>query len=349
MAKGGLIVNETVRLLSKFTPEIIDLLERRYNILRAIKNGQPLGRRLLAEQLSLGERVVRGELDFLKNQQLLVSNTAGVSLTLECESLMLQLGELVHKLRGLITLERNLTQKLGLEKVYIVPGDVDNDRSILHEIGKMGARFIRDVVKDDWVVAVTGGTTMAEVAYSFPKSAGKKNVLIVPARGGLGEDVDIQANTIAAGIAQRLGVSYRLLHVPDGISEETLDKLMLENRVQEVITLSRHANLLVHGIGNPMETAKRRDLNWPKLFEGTNKSAVGEVFGYFFAADGSIVKTTPTVGPTLEELAELDLVVAVAGGRGKAEAILAVLKHGFVDILFTDQGAGERIQELLEI
>jgi central glycolytic genes regulator len=349
MTKGGLTVDETVRLLTKFTPEIIDLLERRYNILRAVKSNQPLGRRLLAEQLSLGERVVRSELDFLKNRQLLISNTAGVSLTLESESLMLQLGELVHKLRGLRTLEKSLTQKLGLEKVYIVPGDVDIDGSILHEVGKMAASFIRDVVQDDWVVAVTGGTTMAEVAHNFPKSSGKKNVLIVPARGGLGEDVDSQANTIAAGIAQRLGASYRLLHVPDGISEETLDKLMLENRVQEAITLSRHANLLVHGIGNPKEIAKRRDLNWQKIFEDTKKSPVGEVFGYFFAADGSIVKMIPTVGPTLEELSKLDLVVAAAGGSRKAEAILSVLKHGFVDILFTDQGAGERIQEILNV
>lgn len=341
-------MNETVRLLTKFTPEIIDLLERRYNILRAIRNNQPLGRRLLAEQLSLGERIVRGELNFLKNQQLLVSDSNGVSLTSECDSLMLQLGELVHKLRGLLTLEINLAKRTNLEKVYIVPGDVDDDQGILQEIGKLAGRFIRDIVKDDWVVAVTGGTAMAEVAHNIPKILGKKNLLIVPARGGLGEDVEIQANTIAAAIARKLDSAYRLLHIPDGISEETLDILMLEHRVQEVVTLSRHANMLVHGIGKPKEIAKRRDLDWSELCKETSKPPVGEVFGNFFAADGSVVKTIPTVGPTLEELAKLDLVVAVAGGSSKAEAILAVIKHGFVDVLITDQGAAERVQKILD-
>lgn len=342
-------MNETVRLLTKFTPEIIDLLERRYNILRAIRDNQPLGRRLLAEKLTLGERVVRGELNFLKNQQLLISDSSGVSLTSDCESLMIQLGELVHKLRGLQTLEISLAKKTGLAKVFIVPGDTDEDQSVLQEIGKLAGKFIRDSVKDNWVVAVTGGTTMAEVAHNTPNMTGGKNVLIVPARGGLGENVEIQANTIAAAIAQKLGASYRLLHVPEGISEETLDILMTEHRIQEVISLSRHANVLVHGIGKPKDIVQRRDLNWTELFVEADKPPVGEVFGNFFAADGSVVKTIPTVGPALEELAKLQLVVAVAGGSSKAGAILAAIKHGFVDILITDQGAAESIQEILSL
>ncbi|MDX9873047.1 MAG: sugar-binding domain-containing protein [Clostridia bacterium] len=340
-------MSDSVRLLREFTPEIIDLLERRHNILRTIKNNQPLGRRALAEQLGLGERVVRGELDFLKNRQLITANSAGVSLTPACEALFPKLGLFVHELLGLHALEKELTAQTGLKGVHIVPGDTDADPAVFQELGKLTARFVRESVQDDWVIAVTGGTTMAEMARHLPAGAGKKNVLVVPARGGLGEDVEIQANTIAAETAHRLGASYRLLHVPDGLPEEMLDRLMKESKVQEVVTLSRHADILLHGIGIPAEIVRRRDLSWEKLFAGTAKQPAGEVFGNFFAADGSVVKTIPTVGPPLEELAKLDLVAAAAGGTGKAEAILAVLKHGFVDILFTDQGAAERIRDLL--
>lgn len=341
-------MRETIDLLQKFTPEIIYLLERRYNILRVISSNQPLGRRTLAEKLMLGERVVRGELDFFRKQQLLQIGTAGVSLTPECEGILDDLRNLVHKLQGLTSLEKRLAQSTSLARVCIVPGDVDKDPTILKELGKLAGRFIRDTVRDNWIIAVTGGTTMAEVAANTPCDSGCNNVVVVPARGGLGEDVDIQANSVAALLARRLKAAYRLLHIPDSISGKLRANLLGDDRIQEIVALSRKANLLMHGIGLPEVMAKRRQLAWQEMLQGTDKRPVGEVFGNCFAADGSVVMTTPTVGPSLEELSEMELVVAVAGGHSKAEAILAVLKNGFVKMLITDQGAAEKMEKVLD-
>jgi central glycolytic genes regulator len=346
--QGEIFLSDLIDILKRFTPEIIDLLERRYNILRTISYAQPVGRRLLAEQLSLGERVVRGEIDFLKGQQLLLSDAAGVRLTPECELLIPELASLVHKLRGLIPLEVYLAEKMGLDRVHIVPGDIDQDPKVLKELGKLAGRFIRDVVQDDWVIAVTGGTTMSEVAHHIPPMVPAKNrVLVVPARGGLGEQVEIQANTIAAGIAQRLGASYRLLHVPDNLHGDKMENLLTDVRVQEIISLNKGANLLIHGIGVPEEMAQRRGIDWQELLRQAPQLPVGEAFGYYFAEDGSVVGATPTVGPKLEDLVKLNMVMAVAGGKSKAQAIMAVVKRGFIDVLITDQGAAEAMQQHL--
>lgn len=188
---------------------------------------------------------------------------------------------------------------------------------------------------------------MAEVARNIPRASGKSSVLLVPARGGLGEEVEIQANSIAAEIAHRLGASYRLLFVPDGIKTEALEGLLQDHRVQEVVNLTKGANLLLHGIGAPRIMAARRDFDWQRMLDSLQQKPVGEAFGNYFAADGSVVFTTPTVGPTLEELAGLKLVTAVAGGNSKAEAILSVIKAGFVKVLITDQGAAQRMWELM--
>ena len=341
-------MNDRLDLLKTFAPELIVLIERRYNILRAISMHQPIGRRLLAEQLSLGERIVRSELEFFKNQQLLIFEAAGVSLAPECEPLLKQLGEFVHKLRGLVNLEKHLAQRLLLERVFIVAGDLDQDHDSFRELGKLAGRFIRDAIEEEWVIAVTGGSTMAEVARNIPKTYGKSKILVVPARGGLGEEVEIQANSIAAEIAHRLGASYKLLFVPDGIKSEALEGLLLDHRVQEVITLTKGANLLLHGIGAPQIMAVRRNFDWQDMLGSLDKKPVGEAFGNYFAADGSVIFATPTVGPTLEELARLKLVVAVAGGRSKAEAIMSVIKAGFVKVLITDQGAAQCMQDILD-
>ena len=161
---------------------------------------------------------------------------------------MPQFAELVHKLQGLSALERYLQEKMGLERVYIVPGDSDKDKLILSELGKLTGRFISNTVKSGWVVSVTGGTTMAEVSRQMPLSNEKSDILVVPARGGLGESVEIQANTIAAKNRRKAGGSYRLLYVPDDVSERILEDLLKDHKIQETIALSKKLISLSMGL-----------------------------------------------------------------------------------------------------
>lgn len=341
-------MSERIDLLKKIVPEISSLLEKRYALLRVVRYNQPIGRRLLAEQLEWGERLVRNEVDFLKNQQLLLSDAAGLSLTEECEGILPQLAELVHAFRGLAFLENILQNKIGLSKVWVVPGDIDKNQFDMRELGKTAGRYLLETVREGWVLAVSGGMTMAEVARQIPQGTEKRKILVVPARGGLGGVVEIQSNTIAAKIATALGGSYRLLYVPDNIPEEALENFTQDHKIAETINLAKNANLLMHGIGVPKVMAARRDLDWQALLSRANKLPVGEAFGHYFAADGSVALTTPSVGPRLEELAKFKQVVAVAGGKSKAQAILAVLRSGFVKVLITDQGAAEAMREILE-
>lgn len=325
------------------------MLERRYNILRTIQNHQPIGRRLLAEKLKVGERMIRSEIEFLKEKQILAPDQAGVYLTPESQRNLVELGHLVHKLRGLTQLEKWLAERLGIRKVLIIPGDLASDPTVFRELGKLAGRFIVDAIKENRILAVTGGTTMAEVAHSIPRTSAYNRVLVVPGRGGLGEDVEIQANTIAAAIAQRLGATYRLLHIPDNVSTETLTELLTDHKVAEVISLSKKANVFMHGIGVPQEMTLRRDLNWQQILHASAKQPVGEALGSYFATDGSVVTTSLTVGPKLDDLAEMELVIAVAGGSNKGKAILAVIKNGFDHVLITDEGAARVIQEELDV
>ena len=61
-------MQEILRLQKKIVPELVEVLEKRYNVLRTIYYNQPIGRRILANQLNLGERIVRTEINFLKSQ-----------------------------------------------------------------------------------------------------------------------------------------------------------------------------------------------------------------------------------------------------------------------------------------
>ncbi|NLY52094.1 MAG: hypothetical protein GX063_04200 [Firmicutes bacterium] len=339
---------DNLAVIQKIAPEIAELVEKRYTILRNIYFIQPVGRRALAARLRLPERTVRNEIEILREQGLLVSNPAGMHVTEEGERILGDLKEYVRELRGLSQLERRLARLLGLQQVVIVPGDSDEDETVKKEMAKATAKYLKAVLKDGDVMAVTGGTTLAEVARSFPSSAEKLDVMVVPARGGLGEEVEKQANTVAANIAERLGGTYRLLHVPDDVGEDVIASLCGDPKIKEMLDVIKNADVVLHGIGTAEEMARRRGLGEEDLQLLRERRAVGEAFGYYFDEQGRIVYNTTSVGLRMEDLAKIDKVVAVGGGHTKAAAALAVMSNRYQHVCITDEGAARLMYASLE-
>ena len=332
-----------VALQKKIVPELIQVLERRYNILRTIYFSQPVGRRVLATKLGMGERLARSDIGALKDQGLLTADTVGMLVTPEGESLLWSLDELMHLVKGLGTLEGELAHRLNVQRVFIVPGDLDEDDTVKKELGRAAARYFRQIIKPPMVVAITGGTTTLEVAQAMTQSPGSEELVVVPARGGLGEEVEIQANVIAAQLAQKLGGSYRLLHVPDNLSKEALEVLSSEPGIQDVLSQIQQANIVVHGIGCAEEMANRRGVSPGKVAELLGKGAVGEAMGSYFNREGLEVEATGSLGLPVHDLTRVSTVIAVAGGSGKWEAIKAVVANRPQQVLVTDEGAARAI------
>ena len=76
-------------MLSLFAPEIPELLVRRFRILRKLFYDAPIGRRSLAAYFQVGERLLRREIELLRNQGLIFVEARGISLTPSGESLVL--------------------------------------------------------------------------------------------------------------------------------------------------------------------------------------------------------------------------------------------------------------------
>jgi len=340
-------MTDIITLQQKIAPELIELIERRYTILRHVSHSQPVGRRALAHDLRMGERMVRSELDFLKRQGLLEGDLSGVKLTGDGELLIHELSDFIKDLRGLVNIETSLREHLGLKQVIVVPGDSDEDETVKKELGRAAARHLLGVLEEGSIIAVTGGTTVGEVADAVPVSYSPRDLLVVPARGGLGEEVELQANSIAAKIAKRLKASYRLLHVPDNITEDAMNSLIRDPHIKEIIKTIKSAHILVHGIGNAREISVSRDDSAEETKWLLDSGAVGEAFGHYFAKNGTIIWTIHSLGIRIHDLKRIDHVIGVAGGRKKAAAILAVFSNGSETVLVTDEGAGRAMLEQL--
>ena len=330
----------------KLLPDVLDVMVKRYRILHNIKLMQPIGRRNLSANLQLSERVLRGEVTFLKEQGLVHFASAGMSVTEEGEQLFLKLEDVMRELLGLRKLEVSLEEKLGVKQVLVVAGDSDKEDWVKREMGRACISELKARVMPKDVVAVMGGTTLATVAEMMTPDTKTRELVFVPARGGLGEQVENQANTISAKLASRAKAQYRLLHVPDQISEEAYSSLVLEPSVKDILKLIKSASTVIHGIGDANTMALRRDSVDSFIDKIKREEAVAEAFGYYFNRSGKPIHKQRTIGLQLDDLDEHKYVISVAGGHSKAEAIAAYMKYRPSDVLITDEAAAESLLAL---
>jgi central glycolytic genes regulator len=336
-----------LELLKTIAPEMIEIVEKRYQILRAISYNQPIGRRTLANELSFKERAIRDEVDMMKSLGLLSVDIMGMYITEDGKKILADIDSIYNSLKGIPKLEERLKYVLGIKKVIIAPGNSNDNGMVLKEMGKITSRMLKGIIQPKDIIGITGGSTMAVVADEITFDNKSRDVMVIPARGGLGSEVETQSNSIAAKLAGQLGGSYRLLYVPDSIDEETLH-LMLKNKdIKETMEKMDNMNILVFGIGRADVMAKRRNLQEEKIGELIHHGAVAESLGHYFDIKGNEVLEYKTIGLSLEKFKLLDNIIGVAGGEDKAEAILAVSTLNKNMTLIIDESSARKILEIV--
>ncbi|MGE5704782.1 MAG: sugar-binding transcriptional regulator [Clostridia bacterium] len=336
-------MREIIELTTKLVPDMVEVLRKRYMLLQLISHLQPIGRRALAEEMNTTERILRAEVDVLREAGVIYATTMGMSCTEEGMRLLEQLEPLAPELFGLTELAERLKRKLNIPEVIVVNGDSDQSEWVKQELGRIGARVLRQQVKENDVIAVTGGSTIATVASHLQTAPVFRSAQFVPARGGLGENAEMQANTLVSMMAAKSGGQYRLLHAPEQLSPQMLQSLMADPQVAEVLHLLRSARVIVHGIGDALTMAKRRKYAEQDLADLEQAGAVGEAFGYYFKETGEIVRRISTLGLQLEDVKTAEMVISVAGGASKAKAILSFAQQACQNVLITDEGAARMI------
>ena len=154
-----------IEVQRKLLPELLSVMQKRYQILQYIRLMQPIGRRNLAVSLGLTERVLRSEVTFLKEQDLIDIYPSGMTLTNEGELLLAELEEVMKEVSGLRSLETTLKEAFSLSEVVVVSGDSDQSPWVKNEMGRASVSCIKErLVGKKNTVAVTGGTTLAAVA-----------------------------------------------------------------------------------------------------------------------------------------------------------------------------------------
>lgn len=338
-------MNEFLMVCERIVPEIVSVLKERYKILNHLVYEEPIGRRTLAAVTDLPERTVRSHIELMRTNGLVDIYKPGIYLTDEGQAIVPKLRNFLNELDRIGELEHRLTEVLHINRVIITPTD---GTLMVKKLGYTASKLLQKLLKPNAVVAISGGSTMAALAEEMPLLPLEPTV--VPARGGVGEVVEYQANVIASVLAERLRGTYKMLHLPDGLSQDSLHMLMTcEPQIKEIGDLINRTDVLLFGIGTAMRMADQRHIGDDIRQILVENHAVGEALGQYCDIEGNLIYSTNNIGLSLPDVAEVPNVIAVAGGEDKAGAIIGVMRACKKGILIIDEQAAEGMRQLLQI
>lgn len=348
MTKRRWNMDDKLQLVRKIAPDLTEEMLKRYRVLKTVRLLQPCGRRMVVLALGMTERTVRSEIERFSVQKLVQVSKTGMVVTDEGIEVLDGLDKIFSIMTGLSVLEEKLAKALGVRCVLIAQGDADTSEHTRKEMGELAMRRLLEKSNEKSCIAITGGTAMADLVMAAPEMAKPMAKLIVPARGSIGRKMELQADTLAVQLAEKLQADYRLLHLPDNLSEAALEEMKKQPEISETVQEMEKANILLLGVGNAIEMAQKRrlDADVKKYLE--EQEAVAEACGYYFNRSGEVIYKTRSIAIDFDEIDNINEIIVVAGGQKKAESIFAVSKSIPAGVFVTDEGAALRMIEILE-
>ena len=248
-----------------------------------------------------------------------------------------------------IALEESLMKTFGLKRCTVVPAiesDADEAAGTVVALAVAAARHLTRVLESGQVstVGVGHGRTLAAMVARLP-AMNQQSTRFVSLLGSLTRRSAANPFDLIAKLAERTGGECYFMPVPFlADSHADAQVLRAQRGVQHVLGLVRECELCVVGVGElgpNTQLIRTQSVTEDELQVLLRAGAVGEIAGCFVAANGQPVDcemNERAVGASLDDLRGRD-VLAVAGGKSKADAIRAVLNTGLITELIVDETA----------
>ena len=236
---------------------------------------------------------------------------------------------------GCFALQARLTEQFGLVDARVIPGlegSAANERvaqtAAHHLVGRLGPGEL---------LAIGWGDTVSRALRFMAPTLMSKAIDLVSLTGGVAAYLD--------GIGfHGSRSSLHLIPTPLRVSSpEFAQALRREPFVRDVLAMALTARTALVGVGSleGEPTLLRNGFcSRSELDLFRRQGAVGDVLGYFFDAQGTVLPLDlheRVVAVELDRLAGLETVIAAAAGADKVTAILAALRGGHADVLITDE------------
>ena len=240
-----------------------------------------------------------------------------------------------------LEIEQQLMKQYGLRDCFVVPPPIllteTNDN-----VAKAASMYIANHISNETFINIGYGDTASKV-LNYLAMATEHTLSCVSLTGGVGQYLPNMKSSV---------FNTRLYLIPTPLLVSTADvaaSMNAEKSVQDIRALIPSSSFTVIGIGamNDDATVLMSGVLTPSDFLVLKRSgAVGDILGHFINSKGEPVSSDlegRTISTGLSTMKQLENVVGVAAGRNKVNAIRAVLRGGYLDVLITDEETGQEL------
>ena len=164
-------------------------------------------------------------------------------------------------------------------------------------------------------------------------------VVVVPATGGMQQQAaHFQVNEFVRLAAKQLGGEPRFIHAPYLPSAATREAFLTDATIRGNVALWDRIDVAVVGVGIPhlpMPTEESAATPSERRLVG----AAGDVIRHYFDPAGEILSWEGEgrmIAVSVEQLRRVPLVIGVAIGEAKADAIIGAARASLISALVTD-------------
>ena len=251
-----------------------------------------------------------------------------------------QTGVIQFRLRsdgvGVIEQSQKLMDQYHLKDVFLIPETSPGETHPNESIARAGAMYIADRLGENACISVGYGDTLSRTINHLATMV-QSPVTCISLTGGV-------SNYLPNTRSNVFNAKLYLMPAPLLASSAEMAGAMREEKsVSEIIRMSDLSSFTLVGIGALGENATifHSGLLGPTdMFYLKMNHAVGDVLGHFIDQDGNLIHTPiedRLISTPLDKLKKTSNVIGLAAGQEKIEAIRAVLRGGYLDILITDE------------
>jgi DNA-binding transcriptional regulator LsrR (DeoR family) len=256
--------------------------------------------------------------------------------------------EINDPLTNCFELENILKDRFFLKEAFVAPkpkGKTD----IKQVIGKTAATYFQNSVQDNQIIGIGWGSTLREMTRSI-KGRPLSNTQLVLLHGHFPQKMDESPYEVIGKLADAFDAPGYYISAPAVVdTPESREIIISEKSIKCSLEMAKNADLAIIGIGNAGENfslVKAGFLSGDEVKRLRDLGTIGEVCGFFFDKNGKPIETgyeNRIIGVDLDDLKRIDLVIGVAGGDHKKEAILGAMRGGYLDALVTDEATANHI------
>lgn len=250
-----------------------------------------------------------------------------------------------YPMERIFYLESELKNIFDLTEV-IVTKDYDTSfEMIMKRVTQMAAQHLDHILETHTPLGITWGETVYHVVEEI-KPSSKKHIHVIQLMGITEYNNNSAYNTpeLILKLADKYNGSFSQIYSPLVVENDIIrDSLSKEPIIQQVLHEARNAKVVLTSVGelyNSKTKAWEGTLTSSVKYKLTKEGAVGVLLAHFIKMDGTLADCEldrKVIGISLEDLRNIENVIAVAVGKKKANSLYGALRGGYINTLIIDE------------